>query len=147
MKVILLNDKQRMKIINAAKPTKKDFFSYQNLNLLTAVYDEKNTYLTLARYMSSAITRTGDNSDEYTYALLTPLGCSTFLCIERSGEIVGLTYPLPFFLSKSKVEEMIKFYRESFSEHRSLQKSALSTMDLDGKTFTDWFLENNCFNK
>lgn len=147
MKVVLLNDAQRKKIISTIKPSAKDFFSYQNLNLLTAVSDEKNTFLTLARYMSSAITRTGDNADEYTYALLTPLGCSSVLCIKRMGNITGMSYPLPFFVSKSKVEEMIKYYSESFSEQRALKKEAVKEMDLGNKDFTEWYLEKNWFNK
>lgn len=148
MKVVLLNNAQRMKIIREIKPSAKDFFSYQNLNLLTAVYnEEKNIYLTLARYMSSAITRTGDNADEYTYALLTPLGCFSVLCIKRMGKITGMSCPLPFVASKSKVEEMIKYYNESFSEQRVLKKEAVKEIDLGNKDFTEWYLENNYFNK
>ena len=147
MKVVLLNDAQRMKIINAIKPSAKDFFSYQNLNLLTAVSDEKNTFLTLARYMSSSITRTGDNADEYTYALLTPLGCFSILCIERMGKITGISCPLPIIASKSKITEMIGYYHESFSEQRSLKKEAVKEMDLGNKDFTEWYLERNYFNK
>lgn len=147
MKVVLLNDAQRMKIINAIKPSAKDFFSYQNLNLLTAVSDEKNTFLTIARYMSSAITRTGDNADEYTYALLTPLGCFSILCIERMGKISGISCPLPIIASKSKITEMIGYYHESFSEQRSLKKEAVKEMDLGNKDFTEWYLERNYFNK
>ena len=147
MKVVLLNDAQRMKIISAIKPSAKDFFSYQNLNLLTAVSDEKNTFLTLARYMSSSITRTGDNADEYTYALLTPLGCFSILCIERMGKISGISCPLPIIASKSKITEMIGYYHESFSEQRSLKKEAVKEMDLGNKDFTEWYLERNYFNK
>lgn len=147
MKVVLLNDAQRMKIISAIKPSAKDFFSYQNLNLLTAVSDEKNTFLTIARYMSSAITRTGDNADEYTYALLTPLGCFSVYCIERMGKISGISCPLPIIASKSKITEMIGYYHESFSEQRSLKKEAVKEMDLGNKDFTEWYLERNYFNK
>ena len=147
MKVVLLNNAQRKKIISTIKPSAQDFFSYQNLNLLTAVSDEKNTFLTLARYMSSAITRTGDNADEYTYALLTPLGCSSVLCIKRMGNITGMSYPIPFFISKSKVEEMIKYYSESFSEQRALKKEAVKDIDLGNKDFTEWYLDRNFFNK
>ena len=43
MKVIALNDRQRKKIVKLVKPQRKDLYSYQNLNLLTAVYDDKNT--------------------------------------------------------------------------------------------------------
>ena len=40
MKTVLLNDKQRKKIVNLVKPKESDYYSYQNLNLLTAVHDE-----------------------------------------------------------------------------------------------------------
>lgn len=43
MKVIALNDRQCKKIVKLVKPQRKDLYSYQNLNLLTAVYDDKNT--------------------------------------------------------------------------------------------------------
>ena len=147
MKVVLLNDNQRKKIINTVKPSKRDFFSYQNLNLLTAVSNEKNIFLTLSSYISSAIARTGDNSDEYKYVLLSPLGCFTVNCIERMGKIVGISCPLPFIASKSEITDMINFYKDTFSEQRSLKKEAVKDIDLGNKDFTEWYLENNCFDK
>lgn len=148
MKAVLLNDKQRRKIIRTVKPSAADFFSYQNLNLLTAVFDEeKNIYLTLARFMSSAITRTNDNFDEYTYVLLTPLGCFSVNCIERAGKVSGISCPLPVIASKSKITEMIGYYHESFSEQRSLKKEAVKEIDLGNKDFTEWYLEKHYFNK
>ena len=52
MKTVLLNDKQRKKIVNLVRPKKNDYYSYQNLNLLTAVFDEDTKiYLTLAYYL------------------------------------------------------------------------------------------------
>lgn len=45
MKVIRLNDKQRKKIVRLVKPQKNEYYSYQNLSLFTAVYDEKKYIL------------------------------------------------------------------------------------------------------
>lgn len=45
MKLIQLNNKQRNAIINMIKPSADDYYSYQNLNLLSAVYDEKSTFI------------------------------------------------------------------------------------------------------
>ena len=42
MKWILLDDKLRQRIIKKVKPQKDDYFSYQNLNLLTGVLDEES---------------------------------------------------------------------------------------------------------
>lgn len=53
MITVLLNDNQRKKIVDLVKPKENDYYSYQNLNLLTAVYDENTKiYLTLAYYLS-----------------------------------------------------------------------------------------------
>lgn len=146
MKTVLLNDKQRDKIIRTVKPVSKDYFSYQNLKLLTAVYDEgTKVYLTLSRYMSSAITRTGDNTDEYSYALLTPLGCFTVSCAERAGKCFGVFSPLPALVSGDRIQEMIRYYHESFSERRALEKEAESKIALGGKSFTEWYLEQHYF--
>lgn len=55
MKVIALNDRQRKKIVKLVKPQRKDLYSYQNLNLLTAVYDDKKRiYLTETYYLSTS---------------------------------------------------------------------------------------------
>ena len=68
MKTVLLNDKQRKKIVNLVRPKENDYYSYQNLNLLTAVFDEDTKiYLTLAYYLSSSIKRTDEHYDDYTY--------------------------------------------------------------------------------
>lgn len=148
MKTVLLDDKQRNKIIRAVKPEANDYFSYQNLNLLTAVYDEeKNIYLTLSRFMSSAITRTGDNRDEYCFVLLTTVGCFTVSCYERAEEYSGVYSPLPLLITNNKILEMIKYYRESFSERRALQKEAEKDIDTGNKSFTEWYLEQYYFDK
>lgn len=146
MKAVLLNDKQRNKIIRAVKLSKRDFFSYQNLNLLTAVYDEeKNIYLTLSHYMSPAITRSGENCEEYSFVMLTPLGCFTVRCTNRAGKYSGIFSPLPVLVSGQKIQEMIRYYDDSFSERRLLEKEAKSKVDTGEKSFTEWYLEKHFF--
>lgn len=146
MKAVLLDDRQRKKIVNMVKPSEKDFFSYQNLNLLTAVYDEeKNLYLTCTYYMSSSIMRTGDNYNEYSFALLTPLGCFSVSCTERSGKCFNVFSPLPLLISNAKLKEMVIFYHESFSERRALKKEAQKDIDTGDMSFTEWYLSKNYF--
>ncbi|WP_432650205.1 hypothetical protein [Huintestinicola sp.] len=148
MKVILLNDKQRKAIINMARPSAGDYYSYQNLNLLTAVYDEeKNVCLTVTRYMSSAITRMGSHCDEYSFALLTPLGCFSVSCTEAAGKYSDIFSPLPLFISGKKIAEMIEYYHDSFSQRRALEKEALKDIDTGGSGFTEWYLQKSCFKK
>ncbi len=148
MKTVLLNDKQRDKIIRTVKPAPDDYFSYQNLNLLTAVCDEeKNIYLTLSRFMSSAITRTGDNSDEYSFVLLAPIGCFKVSCTERAGRYSGVFSPLPALISSNKIQEMIRYYDESFSERRALEKEVKNRIDTGDKSFAEWYLERHYFAK
>lgn len=148
MKIILLNDKQRKAIINMVKPTKRDYFSYQNLNLLTAVYDEeKNVCLTVTRFMSSAITGMDSHYDEYSYALLTPLGCFSVSCTESAGKYSDIFSPLPLFISGKKISEMIEYYHCSFSERRALEKEAVKDIDTGNSGFTEWYLEKNYFKK
>ena len=146
MKLVLLNDKQRDKIIRAVKPVESDYFSYQNLKLLTAIYDEEtNIYLTLSRFMSSAIARTDDNCDVYTFVLLTPIGCFTVSCNERAGEYSRVLSPIPLLISGKRIQEMIGTYSESFSERRALEKEAKNRLDLGNKSFTEWYLEKYYF--
>lgn len=146
MKIILLNDKQRKAIINMVKPTEKDYFSYQNLNLLTAVYDEeKNVCLTVTRFMSSAITRMDSHYDEYSYALLTPLGCFSVSCTESAGKYSNIFSPLPLFISGQKIAEMIAYYNDNRSQRRDLANEAVKDIDTSLYSYTEWYLKKHYF--
>lgn len=148
MKTVLLNEKQRKKIVALVKPEKKNFYSYQNLNLLTAVLDEeKKLYLTLAYYLSASIKRTDDHSDDYTYVLLTPLGSYFVGCREEAGKYKGIFSPLPILISKKEIQELIQYYHHSFSERFPMQMEAEQELDLGGKGFTEWYLESHYFNE
>lgn len=146
MKIILLNDKQRKAIINMVKPTERDYFSYQNLNLLTAVYDEeKNVCLTVTRFMSSAITRMDSHYDEYSYALLTPLGCFSVSCTESAGKYSNIFSPLPLFISGQKIAEMIAYYNDNRSQRRDLANEAVKDIDTSLYSYTEWYLKKHYF--
>ncbi len=146
MKIILLNDKQRKAIINMVKPTQRDYFSYQNLNLLTAVYDEeKNVCLTVTRFMSSAITGMDSHYDEYSYALLTPLGCFSVSCTESAGKYSNIFSPLPLFISGQKIEEMIAYYNDNRSQRRDLSNEALKDTDTNMYSYSEWYLKKHYF--
>lgn len=45
MKIVQLNEKQRKAIVKLVKPERKDLYSYQNLNLSSAVYDEEKKFI------------------------------------------------------------------------------------------------------
>ena len=148
MKTVLLNDKQRKKIVNLVRPKENDYYSYQNLNLLTAVFDEDTKiYLTLAYYLSSSIKRTDEHYDDYTYVMLTPMGNYVVGCKEEAGNYKGIFSPLPVLISNKKILELIEYYRHSFSERFSMEKEAKKEMDLEGKGFTEWYLEKHYFEK
>lgn len=148
MKTVLLNDKQRKKIVNLVKPKESDYYSYQNLNLLTAVHDEdKKIYITLAYYLSSSIKRTDEHYDDYSYVLLTPMGNYFVGCKEKAGNYTVIFSPIAFLISNKKIREMIEYYKHSFSERFKLKKEVGKEMDLGGKGFTEWYLEKHYFEK
>lgn len=144
MKIIILNNKQRKRIVKNVKPNKKDFYSYQNLDLLTAVSDDDEKFiLTMAYYLSSSIRRTDENYDEYKYVLLTKLGVFNVSCISTAGEYTGVHSPLPLLISNEDILEMIRYYCSGYSERRNLRKQEEKKMDLEGKDYTEWYLEKN----
>lgn len=146
MIIVLLNDKQRQKIVNLVKPKENDYYTYQNLNLLTAVFDEDTKcYLTLAYYLSSSIKRTDDHYDDYSYVLLTPMGHYFVGCKEKVGNYTNIFSPLPLIISNKKIQEMIKYYKDHFSERFNIEKEAKKEMNLEGKGFTEWYLEKYYF--
>ncbi|MGN0327578.1 MAG: hypothetical protein ACI4D4_01220 [Lachnospira sp.] len=142
MRTVLLSDKQRKKIVKLVKPKENDYYSYQNLNLLTAVYDEDTKiYLTLAYYLSASIKRMDEHYDDYSYVLLTPIGNYFVGCKEEAGNYTGIFSPLPILISNKKILEMIQYYKHSFSERFNMKKEAEKNLDLGGKGFTEWYLE------
>lgn len=144
MKIVPLSDKQRRKIIQLVKPQRKDLYSYQNLNLLTAVYDEnKGLYLTETYYLSAAIQRTDERYGTHQYALLTPLGCFQVCCKEDAGTYTPVFSPLPILLPGTRILEMIRYYQNSFSERFRLKKELQKGMELEDVGFTEWYLREH----
>ena len=142
MKIVPLSEKQRRKIIKLVKPRKNDMNSYQNLNLLTAVYNEdKKTYLTAAYYMSAAIKRTNEQYGDAIYVLLTPLGCFRVSCKQSAGQYKGVFSPLPFLLSSKKILEMIQYYNDSVFERRRLEKEIKKDIVSEEVNFNEWYLD------
>ena len=65
MKWILLNDELRQRIIKKVKPQNDDYFSYQNLNLLTGVLDEESGVILTKTYaLSEGLKRCGNDFDD-----------------------------------------------------------------------------------
>lgn len=141
MTIVPLSERQRRRIIRLVKPQKKDLYSYRNLNLLTAVWDEeKNVYLTAAYFLSESIRRTGEQYNEYVYILITALGCFHVRCRKAAGKYTGISSPLPFLLSGRKLLEMIQYYDDSFPERFRLEKEIKGSMVPAGMGFTEWYL-------
>ena len=141
MKVVALNDRQRKKIVRFVKPERNDLYSYQNLNLLTAVYDEnKNIYLTEMHYLSAAIQRTEERYGTHQYILLTPLCCFQVGWKEAAGNDQGVFSSLPILLPNRAILDLIQYYQNSFSERFQLKKELLNGMDLGDMGFTEWYL-------
>lgn len=146
MKTVLLNDKQRKKIVNLVRPKENDYYSYQNLNLLTAVFDEDTKiYLTLAYHLSSSVKRTDEHYDDCTYVMLTPMGNYLIECKEEAGNYKFNFSLLSVFISNKKILELIEYYSHSFSERFRMEKEAKKEMGLEGKRFTEWYLEKYYF--
>lgn len=141
MKAILLNNEQRNRIISVAQPRKYDSLSRQNLNLMTAVMDEETGYiLTLTFYLSCSISRV-DNTDEYTYILLTDEGDFLIPCNTRISSCEGSDSLLQEKKTKESIDEMIDFYKETYQVRSDMKNKELEKVDLGGRNFTDWYLE------
>ncbi|MGN1105368.1 MAG: hypothetical protein ACI4RH_01860 [Huintestinicola sp.] len=101
----------------------------------------------MTRYMSSAITRTVSPDNEYSFALLTALGCFSVSCTECSGKYSGVFSPLPVIIPAGRILKMIEFYHNSYSKRRAMEKESEKEFDTGDLRFTTWYLDNNCFNK
>lgn len=141
MKVTALNEQQRKKIVKSVNPKRDDPYSYQNLNLLTAVRDEnKRFYLTEIYYLSAAIQRTDEQYSTHKYALLTPWGCFQVKCKEDAGNNIVYPTPLSILLPRGTLSEMIQYYQNSFSERFQFKKYLISGLDFQDMDFTEWYL-------
>lgn len=144
MKIVKLTDKQRNAIIKTVKPSADDYNSYQNLDLLTAVYDEeKKYYLTRTRFMSAAITRTDSRGNEYSYALLTRLGCFSISCVESAGKYSVIYSPLLVIVSRGRILKLIEFYENSVFERRAIAREAAEEINAENQSFTEWYLKKH----
>lgn len=153
MRWIMLDDKLRKRIVRKAAPTKDNFYTYQNLNLLTGVYDEESgVILTKTYYLSEGLKRCGDAYDSAAYIILTKHLSFMLRCGEYfDGEMFrNIKSPCPVKLSDSRLLEMLNFYNENASERVTLAKQAFETEEYSGYTrygFTEQYLERNYFKK
>lgn len=154
MRFVLLNDIQRREIVNAVTPSSKDKFSYQNLNLLTAVYDEEtNSFLTCTYYLSEFIKRSeiADPYDDKKFVLLTDnnvctFGVNEYLHGERYRKIIS---PVPSVVSSEKLLEMIQYYDKKADEKFGLIKSLAAQENKSESEYyhftEEYLLSNNLF--
>lgn len=142
MKPAALSDKQRNRIIRHIRPEKDDYFSYQNLNLLTGVEDEETgKVLTCVYYLSTSISRMPGSNDEYHYILLGKLGAYVFPCSKIPGHEMKVKSPFPAIISDEKLEEMVRYYENSYSERRELGEKVAEKAGVSRYAFTSWYLE------
>lgn len=150
MKWVMLNDKQRKRIIRNVRPQKDNFYSYQNLNLLTGVYDEESGVILTKTYaLSEGLKRCGDAYDDAAYIILTKHLSFSFNCGEYfAGErFRNIKSPCPIAISDSRLLEMLNFYNEN-SDDFDLKKQAFERGDYPGYTrygFTEQYLERHFF--
>lgn len=72
LKTVLMDEPMRRRIVEFLQPAQQDFYSYQNLDLLTAVYDDVHDfYLVLSYFLSEGIKRCGDDFDDVRYVVIT----------------------------------------------------------------------------
>ena len=140
--ICALNEKQRAKIVEKLQISKNDFLSYQNLDLLTAVYDsQKKFYLTRAYYLSPAMKRTGDTFSDYKYVILKGNVVFVVSCIEENGQYKNLTNVLG--IGKKNILDAIYFYDDSWTERRRIAKKEAVRYKTTPYEFSEWYLVQN----
>lgn len=131
MKIVKLTDAQRRKIVRAVKPSLEDIYSYQNLNLVSAVYNEEyGFYLTMTYYLSQTISRCNDY-DEYRFILLFKVGSAVIHIKNKDCSVSRGVLWIP----KSVLQDAIKYYEDSFTERREIERGT------GGKSFTKEYLK------
>lgn len=147
--MVAINEDLRKKIVECIKPDERDFISYQNLDLITAVYDnKKDFYLTLSYYLSESIRRSGDNFDDYEYAIITNnnafiIKCIEYQCIEYRGRKIELThYNQTNGLGEESIISAIKYRNDHYTERCLIQKAA-QEQGIDVYGFTKEYLKSN----
>lgn len=143
MKIVILTDSQRKMLIRNLRPSLDDPFSYQNLNLLTAVYDpEKKFYLTGASFLSGAIRRDGDPADQHCFAVWKHWYCHKFFCKQLQGEYIPQnTIPIPG-ISEEDILSAIAFYDDEYLARKELGKKEAGKYGVGYYGFAKWYLKN-----
>lgn len=151
MKWILLDDTLRKRIIKKVQPQKNDFFSYQNLNLLTGVLDEESGVILTKTYaLSEGLKRCGNDFDDAAYIILTEHLSFLLTCGEYfSGEhFRNIKSPCPTAISDSRLLEMLNFYFDNFRDGYKLKKQAFERGEFSGfksYNFPEQYLEKYYF--
>lgn len=143
MKIVILTDSQRKMLIRNLRPSLDDPFSYQNLNLLTVVYDpEKKFYLTGISFLSGAIRRDGDPADQYCFAVWKHWYCHKFFCKQLQGTYISQnTIPIPG-ISEEDILSAIAFYDDEYLARKALGKEEAGKYGVGYYGFAKWYLKN-----
>lgn len=146
MKPVLLEESQRKKLLKASGASLDSIYSYQNLNLLTAVYDEgKKFYLTCLYFLSTSISQ--GEEDEYRFALISSLGTvHTLSCTRKGGEYMGIHSLIPG-ISGEDVLRAVRAYDDSIFQRREMEKAEKKRLGADGSYFAKWYMEQQGYKK
>lgn len=74
--------------------------------------------------------------------MLTPKGDYFVGCTRKPGEYSGIFSPLPELISSEKILEMMLYYSKSYMERYDMGAEVTKDIELGGKGFTEWYLEN-----
>lgn len=143
MEIVILTDSQRKKLIRNLRPSIDDPLSYQNLNLLTAVYDpEKKFYLTCVSFLSSAIRRDGDLSDQYCFTVWKHWYCHKFSCKRFQGKYTSQSTVPILGIQEENILSAIEFYDDEYLVRKALGKEEAGRHGVSYYDFAKWYLKN-----
>lgn len=145
LKHVLIDEHLRKRIIRFVKPEERSCLSYQNLDLLTAVYDDENDfYLVLTYFVSECIKRCDDNFDDSEYAVAKNGRIFKISCKEyHYGKKIAISYnERPDILSNELAVAAILYWNQNYSERENLRDS-LQEQGIDTYGFTKNYLKEN----
>lgn len=127
MKCKLLNEEERKRIVLKVKPDKTKFSSFQYLNLLTGVTDDKNELIMTRTFFSCV--PASKNEEAYSEAGFIVLGTEKSFSIHIREYTHGERYrniksPCPEMISDERLLEMISYYNKSYIERTRIERKS-----------------------
>ncbi len=140
LKTVLIDEPMRRRIVEFVQPTQQDYFSYQNLNLLTAIYDDVHDfYLVQTYFLSECIKRCGDDFDDVRYAVIMKDNIFSVSGVRYRSGGVSVSSQNPS-LRKEILTLAALYENENYREHSALTAS-LKAQGVDIYHFTENYLK------